>query len=69
MNKWIMLALNVLVMVVGYLATVNWNTYLPSDAGSIVMALGAIKAVLAAIMPPASQSTITSTGGTIVTHT
>ena len=68
-NKWILLGLNVIVVVLGYLATVDWNTLLPSKAGAIISAIGVAKGVLALLMPPVGQSTITSTGGTIVTHT
>ena len=66
-NKWILLALNIAVVLAGYLGTVDWNTYLPSQAGTIVIVLGAVKAILAYLMP-ASAQTVGSTGGSIVTH-
>lgn len=68
-NKWILLGLNIIVVVLGYLGTVDWTTYLPSKAGAIVSTIALVKGILALLMPPTSQSTITSTGGTLVTHT
>jgi hypothetical protein len=69
-NKWIALGLGLLTVVMGYLGTVDWaHTVAPTMAGSIIMAIGAIRAVLGAIQPPSSQTTLTSTGGTIFTHT
>ena len=68
-NKYISVALGLATVIVGYLATVDWATLAPSYAGSAVMAIGLLKAILGAVQPPASQATITSTGGSIITHT
>ena len=69
MNKWLNLALGVAVVLAGYLGTVDWQTLAPSQAGTIVMILGAVKAILGAIQPPASQTMITSTGNMVFPHT
>ncbi len=68
-NKWLLVALGALTAVVGYLGTVDWNTMAPTYAGGIVMALGLVKALVGSLMPPASQTTIVKTGGSVVTHT
>lgn len=68
-NKWVLFGLSLAVTVVGYLSTVDWQTLLPSGAGTIVMVIGVIKMILNGLMPPVGQGVITSTGGTIITHT
>jgi hypothetical protein len=68
LNKWISLALNLAILVITFLATVNWADYLPTQAGTIVIVLAAVKAVLNVLQPPPSQ-TVVPTGNAIVTHT
>ena len=68
-NKWILFALSLAVAIVSYLSTVDWHTLLPSEAGGIVAAIGLLKAVLSAVMPPTTQPTITATGSSLFTHT
>jgi hypothetical protein len=68
-NKWVLVALGALTTLVGYFGTVDWNTMLPSDAGGIVIVIGAVKFVLASLMPPVGQANITKTAGTFFTHT
>jgi hypothetical protein len=69
MNKWALFALSFAVTMLGYLSTVDWTTLLPSKAGAIISAIGIAKMILDAIMPPTGQSTITSTGNSLFTHT
>lgn len=68
-NKWLLMLANLVIIVIGYLGTVDWQTMAPSKAGTIIMILGLVKATVAALMPPVSQSTIVATGKPIVTHT
>jgi hypothetical protein len=70
-NKWVLFALSLIAVVVAYLGTVDWQTLAPSQAGAILMAIAVVKAIVAAVMPPASQKTITAqpAAGGIVTHT
>lgn len=69
MNKWLNFVLGLAVALAGYLGTVDWTTLTPSNAGWIVVGLGAVKAILAAMQPPASQATIVATGNVMFPHT
>lgn len=69
LNKWVLFALGLATAIFGYMSTVNWNTLWPSGAGLIVILIGVALKVIAAIMPPPTQSTIVSTGGSLITHT
>lgn len=69
-NKWILFILSSLMTLDGAAQTFNWISITNAQtAGAIVMGLGALGALLHALMPPASQTNITKTGGSIVTHT
>lgn len=69
-NKYILFALSGLASVLTVLASLQWSTIVsPTETGYIVTAINAVLAVLAAVMPPAGQKDITSTGGTFFTHT
>lgn len=67
-NKWINVALGLAVALLGYFSTVDWATLLPTQAGTIVSAIGVLKIILGAIAPPNGQSMFVSTGGAILTH-
>jgi hypothetical protein len=66
-NKWVLLVLNVLVVVLGYLATVDWSSYLPSGAGTAIILIAALKAVLAGLLP-APGTSVRATGNFLFTH-
>lgn len=56
-NKWVLFGLSSASAVIAYLGTVDWGTLLPSKAGAIIMAIGAVKAVLTALLPSSTQPT------------
>ena len=68
-NKWINVALGAAVALLGYFGTIDWNTLEPSEAGAILSAIGVLKLIIGAIMPPNGQAVIVKTGGSILTHT
>jgi len=67
-NKWVQFALSLVIALLGYLATVDWTTLLPSKAGVIVSVIGVAKMILNALAPSAN-ATVIPTGGSVITHT
>lgn len=56
-NKWVLFGLSSASAILAYLSTVDWTTLLPTKAGAIIIAIGAIKAVLSALTPAEAQPT------------
>lgn len=67
-NKWVRLALTVLMGVIGTLVAVDWTQYVdPKTGGTIVGVLALIKAAYEAFAPSSDKATV-PTGGSIVSH-
>ena len=68
-NKYLSLALNLAVALVAILGGADWSSLAPKQAGTIIVVIAMVKAVLNVLQPPASQPTITATGNALITHT
>lgn len=67
-NKWIQLAISLLIALDGWAVTFNWVSVTNATlAGAIVGVAGTAKMILNAIEPSAGQ-TVKPTGNTLITH-
>lgn len=68
-NKYIQMALSLAIVLSSTAATFDWTQFLSSEqAGAITGVLGIIKFALNTLAPAAGAK-VTSTGGSIITHT
>ena len=66
-NKYLSLALNLAVAVVAILGAADWSSLAPKQAGSIIVVIAMVKAVLNVFQPAPGQS-VSPTGNALITH-